>query len=383
MIRRLFLCPPVAAFPFDFTKGIVYYQPKEHEKFMQTISSLKEGDWVDGTFLVSAKQIMIAKNGGMYLSVKLADKTGEVDGKLWDNAEEVAGRFEKEDFIRVKGVAANYQGMMQVKMKAVEKVDDSKVDLANFLETSPKNIEEMVKELSAFAAGIGNTYLRQVMNAFLADKTFMDVFRRAPAAKALHHNYIGGLLEHIVELIALARDVAKHFPGIDTDLLTVGAFLHDIGKVRELSVRKSIEYTTEGRLLGHISLGYEMLAEKIKAIPGFPDELTMLLKHIMLSHHGEYEFGSPKRPKIQEAIIINYLDDLAAKISNFRATLKRENVDAGEWSYYSKMHDRYLYRQASYADAEGSDAPGAGPDSGRKGKKASGEIADTTGKLPL
>ena len=350
---------------------------------MQTIATLKEGDWVDETFLVSAKQIMIAKNGGMYLSVKLADKTGEVDGKLWDNAEEVAGRFEKEDFIRVKGVAANYQGMMQVKMKTVEKVDDSKVDLANFLETSPKNIEEMVKELSAFAAGIGNTYLRQVMNAFLADKTFMDVFRRAPAAKALHHNYIGGLLEHIVELIALARDVAKHFPGIDTDLLTVGAFLHDIGKVRELSVRKSIEYTTEGRLLGHISLGYEMLAEKIKAIPGFPDELTMLLKHIMLSHHGEYEFGSPKRPKIQEAIIINYLDDLAAKISNFRATLKRENVDAGEWSYYSKMHDRYLYRQASYADAEGPEAPGAVPDSGRKGKKASGEIADTTGKLPL
>jgi 3'-5' exoribonuclease len=350
---------------------------------MQTIATLKEGDWVDETFLVSAKQIMIAKNGGMYLSVKLADKTGEVDGKLWDNAEEVARRFEKEDFIRVKGVAANYQGMMQVKMKTVEKVDDSRVDLTNFLETSPRNIEEMVKELSAVAAGIGNTYLRQVMNAFLADKAFMDVFRRAPAAKALHHNYIGGLLEHIVELIALARDVAKHFPGIDEDLVTVGAFLHDIGKVRELSVRKSIEYTTEGRLLGHISLGYEMLAEKIKSIPGFPDELTMLLKHIMLSHHGEYEFGSPKRPKIQEAIIINYLDDLAAKISNFRATLKRENVEAGEWTYYSKMHDRYLYRQAAYADAEGSDAPGAGTGIAKKGKKTTEGIADTTGKLPL
>jgi 3'-5' exoribonuclease len=273
--------------------------------------------------------------------------------------------------------------MMQVKMKTVEKVDDSRVDLTNFLETSPRNIEEMVKELSAVAAGIGNTYLRQVMNAFLADKAFMDVFRRAPAAKALHHNYIGGLLEHIVELIALARDVAKHFPGIDEDLVTVGAFLHDIGKVRELSVRKSIEYTTEGRLLGHISLGYEMLAEKIKSIPGFPDELTMLLKHIMLSHHGEYEFGSPKRPKIQEAIIINYLDDLAAKISNFRATLKRENVEAGEWTYYSKMHDRYLYRQAAYADAEGSDAPGAGTGIAKKGKKTTEGIADTTGKLPL
>ena len=350
---------------------------------MQTISTLKEGDWVDGTFLVAAKQIMIAKNGGMYLSVKLADKTGEVDGKLWDNAEEVAARFEKEDFIRVKGVAANYQGMMQVKMKTVEKVDDSKVDLANFLETSPRNIDEMIKDLSAVAAGVKNKYLNQLMNAFLADKAFMDVFRRAPAAKALHHNYIGGLLEHIVELIALAQDVAKHFPGIDTDLLAVGAFLHDIGKVRELSVRKSIEYTTEGRLLGHISLGYEMLAEKIKNIPGFPDELTMLLKHIMLSHHGEYEFGSPKRPKIQEAIIINYLDDLAAKISNFRSTLKKENVEAGEWTYYSKMHDRYLYRQASYTEGDETGMPMTEPGIARKGKKSAEGLADTTGKLPL
>lgn len=350
---------------------------------MQTISALKEGDWVDGTFLVAAKQIMIAKNGGMYLSLKLADKTGEVDGKLWDNAEEVAGRFEKEDFIRVKGVAANYQGMMQVKMKTVEKVEDSKVDLANFLETSPRNIDEMIKDLSTVAAGVKNKYLNQLMISFLSDKTFMDAFRRAPAAKALHHNYIGGLLEHIVELIALARDVAKHFPGIDMDLLTVGAFLHDIGKVRELSVRKSIEYTTEGRLLGHISLGYEMLADKIKALPGFPDELTMLLKHIMLSHHGEYEFGSPKRPKIQEAIIVNYLDDLAAKISNFRATLKKENVEAGEWTYYSKMHDRYLYRQASYSDAEGSDDPGIVLGIAKKENKKAEGVADMTGKLPL
>jgi 3'-5' exoribonuclease len=210
----------------------------------------------------------------------------------------------------------------------------------------------------------------------------MGLFRRAPAAKALHHNYIGGLLEHVVELIALANDVARHFPGIDTDLVTVGAFLHDIGKVRELSVRKSIEYTTEGRLLGHISLGYEMVAEKIKGIAGFPDELTMLLKHIMLSHHGEYEFGSPKRPKIQEAIIINYLDDLAAKISNFRATLKKENVEAGDWTHYSKMHDRYLYRQASYADREEAEAARPVLDHAKKDRKIAG-IADVTGKLPL
>ena len=350
---------------------------------MQTIASLKEGDWVDETYLVSAKQISIAKSGGVYLSVKLADKTGEVDGKLWDNAEEVAKRFDREDFVRIKGVAANYQGMMQVKMKTVEKVADGSVDLSNFLETTPRNIDEMVKDLTSAAAAIGNAYLRRLMQAFLTDTAFMAAFRRAPAAKALHHNYIGGLLEHVVELIALARDVAKHFPGIDTDLLIVGSFLHDIGKVRELSVRKSIEYTTEGRLIGHISLGYELLVEKIGAIPGFPAELTMLLKHILLSHHGEYEFGSPKRPKIQEALIINYLDDLAAKISNFRTTLRKENVDAGDWTNYSKMHDRYLYRQAAYADPETSDPPEAGDRAGSRGKKTPGGSGDSTGKLPL
>ena len=279
-------------------------------------------------------------------------------------------------------MAANYQGSLQIKMKGLEKVADASVDIANFLETSPRNIDEMVKELAAAAAAIGNIHLRQLMQAFLADKAFMEAFRRAPAAKAMHHNYIGGLLEHVVELIGLARDVAKHFPGVDRDLVTVGAFLHDIGKVRELSVRKSIEYTTEGRLLGHISLGYEMLAGQVKTLPGFPDELALLLKHIMLSHHGEYEFGSPKRPKIMEAIIVNYLDDLAAKINSFQMTLKKENLKAGDWSGYSKMHERYLYRQASYAEAEQGGRPAASPDPERKGKKTpTGDSG--SGNLPL
>ncbi len=350
---------------------------------MQNISSFKEGDWVDETYLVVGKTISIAKNGVTYLSVKLSDKTGEIDGKLWDNAEEIAKRFEREDFVRVKGVAANYQGQMQLKMKGLEKVDDSKVELANFLETSQRDPEEMVGELAGAAASLTNGYLRQLLQAFLNDKTFMESFRRTPAAKTLHHNYVGGLLEHIVELIALCRDVAKHFPGIDLELLTVGAFLHDIGKVRELSVRKSIEYTTEGRLLGHISLGYEMLVEKIDAISGFPGELAMLLKHIMLSHHGEYEFGSPKRPKIQEAVIINYLDDLAAKISNFRSILKKENVGEGDWTGYNKMHERYLYRQASYySDEEKPSGAGKAAATGSVKKRSSGG-PEGTGNLPL
>ena len=349
---------------------------------MQTINALKEGDWIDETYLVVGKQVSIAKTGSIYLSVKLADRTGEIDGKLWDNAEDVASRFEREDFVRIKGVAASYQGSMQIKMRGLEKVDDASVDLANFLEASPRNIEQMVGELSVAFSHVKNAPLRQLLEAFLADKVFLEAFKRAPAAKTLHHNYLGGLLEHVVELIALARDVGQHFPGVDHDLLIAGAFLHDIGKVRELSIRKSIEYTTEGRLIGHISLGYEMLAEKVRSIPAFPDELILLLKHIMLSHHGEYEFGSPKRPKIQEAIIINYLDDLAAKINNFQSTLKRENVKPGDWTAYSKMHDRYLYRQAEYAEHEGGSRP-EGTELPRKGKKGSAQTEDPSGNLPL
>jgi 3'-5' exoribonuclease len=349
---------------------------------MQTIATLKEGDWVEEIYLVTSKQVSTAKNGVIYLSLKLSDKTGEIDGRLWDNADEVSGKFEREDFVRIRGVASIYQGSMQIKMKALEKVDDSRVDIAHFLETTQRNSDEMVKELRRVAASLSNEHLRQLMSAFLDDESFMASFKRAPAAKTLHHNYIGGLLEHIVELVVLARDVAKHFPSIDVDLLTVGAFLHDVGKVKELAVRKSIEYTTEGRLIGHISLGYEMIVEKVSAIPAFPAELTLLLKHIMLSHHGEYEFGSPKRPKIQEAIVINYLDDLAAKISNFQGTLKKEKVAEGAWTAYSKMHDRYLYRQSSYSDQA------AGPEEveekKRKGKNAlSDGEANASGKLRL
>jgi len=349
---------------------------------MQTIAAFKEGDWVDDTYLVSSKQVSTAKNGVVYLSLKLVDKTGEIDGKLWDNAEDVARRFEREDFVRIKGVVANYQGSLQVKMKTLEKVDDALVDLANFLPTSPRDTAEMLRELQDFAASVKNKQLSDLINSFLNDRAFMEAFQRAPAARSLHHNYVGGLMEHIIELIKLCREVSALFPGIDIDLVTVGAFLHDIGKVRELGVRKSIEYTTEGRLLGHISMGYEMLVEKIKTIPGFSAETAMLLKHIMLSHHGEYEFGSPKRPKIQEAIIINYMDDLSAKISNFQATLRKENVGEGEWTGFSRMHDRYLYRQASHAEAEPDSQPASALEAEKKAKKSS-PGGSGTGNLPL
>ncbi len=349
---------------------------------MQTVASLKDGDWVEEVYLVAAKQVSTAKNGVTFLALKLADKTGEIDGRLWDNADEAAGRFAREDFVRVKGMAATYQGSLQIKMKAIEKVDDSLVDIGNFLETTSRDPDEMVQELRRVASSLKDAHLKQLMSAFLDDAGFLAAFRKAPAAKTLHHNYIGGLLEHVTELIAIGRDAARHFPVVDADLLTVGAFLHDIGKVRELAVRKSIEYTTEGRLLGHISLGYELVTEKIKTIPGFPAELAMLLKHILLSHHGEYEFGSPKRPKIPEAILINYLDDLAAKLNNFQATLQKERIEPGAWSAYSKMHDRYLYRRRE-TPASPDPAGDLPADAQKKKGERHSEAGPASGRLPL
>ncbi len=356
------------------------------------IATLKEGDWVEETYLVVAKQVLTAKNGVTYLSLKLADKTGEIDGKMWDNAEDASGKFAREDFIRIKGVVSNYQGALQVKMKSLERIDDASVDISSFVQSSPRDPGEMENELRSMASGIANDPLRRLMEAFLNDASFMEGLKRAPAAKTMHHNYVGGLLEHVLELIALCRTVAGHFPGIDADLLAVGAFLHDIGKIREMSVRKSIEYTTEGRLIGHISLGYEMLTDKIIGLPDFPPETTMLLKHIMLSHHGEYEFGSPKRPKIREALIIHYLDDLSAKLNNYQITMAKESVGEGEWSAFNKMHDRYLYRPASPPAAAAphtAEAPARGGHSGDGGKQQRRDKApkdgkkEESGKLPL
>jgi len=206
----------------------------------------------------------------------------------------------------------------------------------------------MVKELRTAAAALSNVHLRQLMNAFLNDSSLWNYsHERRPQRRCIIIISVDCLstLSSLSRLFAIWQGT---FPR-PTRPVDRRAFLHDIGKVKELAVRKSIEYTTEGRLIGHISLGYEMLVEKVNALPSFPAELAMLLKHIVLSHHGEYEFGSPKRPKIQEAIIINYLDDLEAKINNFQSTIRKENVAEGAWTNFSKMHDRYLYRQSKYA----------------------------------
>jgi len=344
-----------------------------------------ENKVITTSFVVASKQVKSKKSGEPYLALTLADRSGHLEAKVWDNVSEIMESFGQDDFVKVKGLLNKFNNRFQLTVHKLRRMAESEVDFGDYLPKCPRDVDALWRTLGDFVASFQNPHLKALVLAFMDDPDIAAAYRTAPAAKSLHHAYIGGLLDHVVSLCRLCDLACRNYPLIDRDLLLTGAFLHDIGKVRELIVRKSISYTTEGRLLGHISLGYEMVAEKINAIPGFSQELSMLLKHIMLSHHGEYEFGSPKRPKIQEAVIINYLDDLSAKINNFQATLKRENVGAGEWTAFSKMHDRYLYRQKDYTEPGGTseEAEEKRSSSSKSGRLRSGAGPGSSGKLPL
>ena len=308
------------------------------------VSDIKDRSQVDTVFLVREKIMAMAKNGKPYLTLKLMDKSGEVEGKVWDNVDVVSSAFEKDDFIAVRSKATVYLGKMQLVIAELKRVADDGVSLADFLPEAGRDIAEMTDELSALLATITDQHLKRLLSAFFDDPGFMAIYRAAPAAKGMHHVYLGGLLEHSLAVAKLADRVVPLYEGIHRDLLIAGALLHDVGKVREMTYSRSFDYTDEGKLLGHITIGVEMLHEKIVAIGGIPDELSMLLKHMLLSHHGQYEFGSPKRPKTVEATILNYLDDLDSKINGIRTHMGKEIGSSSRWTGYHRLYDRYFFK---------------------------------------
>ena len=307
-------------------------------------SQIQERDWIEAVFLVRDKQIGMAKNGKPYLTIKLMDRSGEVEGRIWDRADEIAGWFERDDFVQVAGKASVYLGKMQLVIQELARLDDSAVDLADFLPVAARPAAEMVTDLKARVAGFTDPHLRALLQAFLDDAAFVEAYGRAPAAKAMHHVYLGGLLEHSLAVATLADDICRRYPGLNRDLLVAGALLHDIGKISELRYARSFEYTDVGKLLGHIVIGVEMVEEKLRALPAFPAELAILLKHLLLSHHGQYEYGSPKRPKTLEAVILNFIDDLDSKINGVRTHLDKEADRESAWSQYHRLYDRYFFK---------------------------------------
>jgi 3'-5' exoribonuclease len=310
------------------------------------VSAIKDRDPVDSVFLVKDKIAAMAKNGKPYMTLRLMDKSGEVEARVWDNVDQLGALFDKDDFIAVRGKATVYLGKMQLVVAELKRVPENAVELADFLPTTARDIAEMEAELAAVVATLTDRYLSQLMKAFLADSDFMSGYRVAPAAKGMHHVYLGGLLEHSLAVAKLVDTITPLYAPLNRDLLIVGALLHDIGKVREMVYLRSFDYTDEGKLIGHITIGVEMIQEKIIAIPGFPPETAILLKHMMLSHHGQYEYGSPKRPKTIEATILNYLDDLDAKINGIRTHIGKEPESQSRWSSYHKLYDRYFYKDS-------------------------------------
>ncbi len=323
------------------------------------IRELEPNQAVTSFFLVHQKEVRLKqKTGEPYLCLTLADRSGTLDAKMWDGVAEVLDAFDRDDFVKVKGLLQVFHNRPQLTVHKVRRVDDSEVDFADYFPHTEKNIDEMWGQLRAAVGGVGNPHLRALLDAFLDDPEVAGRFRRAPAAKSLHHARIGGLLEHVVSLLGLSRLCASHYDFIDLDLLVAAAVLHDLGKIHELDYRRSFGYTTEGQLLGHMTIVLDLLHEKIAAVPGFPPKLRTLLEHMILSHHGKYEFGSPKLPMFPEALLFHYIDDLDSKMESMRMTLAGDPNIEGEWTSYNHSLERSLLKKEKFLGLS-RDVPGA------------------------
>lgn len=309
------------------------------------VKDIKEGELVRDLFLVGSKAQLVSNAGKPYLNLTLRDRTGQFEGRVWDRAEEIGKRFDRDDIVEVSGTAIQYQGRMQLKVHDAQKVAGSKPDLGDFLPVTKRGIDPLWRQLRELVAGVGDAPLRTLLENVFPDPPDADIarrFRQAPGGKSLHHDYIGGLLEHTVSVAVICRFLASHYEGVDGDLLVAGALLHDIGKVEELAYEGTFDYTDEGRLLGHIYMGAERVSRACGAIEGFPAEKRMLLVHMILSHHGELEYGSPRRPKTLEAILLHFVENMDAKSNAFTEAVE-DLREGARWTEYNRMFERYLF----------------------------------------
>jgi 3'-5' exoribonuclease len=316
------------------------------------INEIKENDHVDSLFLVKEKSSAVTKTGNTYLKLKLTDRSGEIEGRIWTSVENFAESFEKDGLVHVTGKAVSFQERLQLNITSIESVKEEEILFSDFFPMTEKDIDEMFQSLLEICRQIKDPHLVQLLQLFWEDESFVKRFKMAPASKWLHHNYLGGLLEHTLSLVQLVTGVTNHYPGLNTDLLLTASIFHDLGKVDELSYHHSFDYSDEGRLLGHIILGIERVEDKIRQLPNFPKELSTLLKHFLLSHHGQYIWGSPKKPMTLEAVMLHFLDDMDAKINGIQQFIKREVPDGARWSTYHRMFEQYFYVPSPWEQME-------------------------------
>ena len=305
---------------------------------MRYISELHEGDMVSEVFLFKTKTSGTSKFGKTYYSLSLQDKTGMIDGKVWE-LNNAIGHFEAMDYIMVKGKVTNFQGNNQLNIEMIRKADEGEYQISDYMPSTKKDIDEMFDELLTMIQSIQNPYLIELaMKVFVEDKEFAKKFKIHSAAKSVHHGYIGGLLEHSVSVAKLCEQYAVLYPQLNRDLLVTTALFHDIGKAEELSAFPENDYTDEGQLVGHIVMGTIKLSKLMDEIPGFPVKLANEVKHCILSHHGELEFGSPKKPALAEALALSQADNLDAKMETFAEVIEKKQ-EGQEWSGFQRLFD--------------------------------------------
>lgn len=308
---------------------------------MKYIKDYKDGDRVFDIYFCKFKNSAVTKNGKSYDNVILQDKTGTIDAKIWDPNNPGIADFDACDYIEVYGDVTSFNGALQVNVKRVRLCQEGEYNEGEYMPVSKKNIEEMYAELLKIMESIDNTYLKQLLEAFFVkDTAFVQAFKKSSAAKTVHHGFIGGLLEHTLSVTKLCDYYCTAYPILKRDLLLTAAICHDMGKIREISAFPVNDYTDEGQFIGHIVMGSEMISEKVREIPGFPPMLAMELKHCILSHHGELEFGSPKKPAIIEAVALTFADNTDAKLETFTELL--ESTQENGWLGFNRFFESNL-----------------------------------------
>jgi len=307
------------------------------------VSDLNAEQSITTFFLVCEKEIRNTREGKAYLRLELGDRSGTIEARMWDQFETAAKGINRDDFVKVQARVEIYKNRPQLSVMQVRLAKPEEIDLADFLPQTNADVAKLYAQLLEYAGSIANPWLKKLVAGILNDPVIATRYKRAPAAKVMHHAYLGGLLEHVISLCGLAKQVATHYPELDVDLLLTAAILHDVGKLDELCYERAIGYTVEGQLLGHIVMEIETVSKAMSAIEGFPPNLKTVVQHLLISHHGEYEFGSPKLPMIREALVFHYLDDLDSKLAAVRTALA---IDTGEteWSAYSGALGRKFLR---------------------------------------
>lgn len=303
---------------------------------MLFIEAIKENDNVVDHYLCAQKQVLKTRAGKTYYSIRLQDKTGTLDSKIWDLNDGI-GHFETGDYVKIDGSVVTFQGGLQVNIRRIRKSQEGEYDPKDYVPTSKYDVDEMYSEFLGYIDKVEDPYVKQLCEAFFVDDTALAKrFKEHGAAKTVHHNFFGGLLEHTLGIVKICDFLADQYPQVNRDILFAGAFFHDIGKTEELTELPIVDYTDEGQLLGHIMIGVQWINEKVNQIEGFPKPLANMIKHCIIAHHGELEYGSPKKPAILEAALLHYADNIDAKVMTF-TTILNQTEPEDDWSGYQRL----------------------------------------------